>query len=88
MKQIKRMAVLLVTAAFLLLTPVSALAAKQEYVPTKAVFYYLDEGKWVKNYEETYSYTKNGRIKAYTIKYGDDDTSKTTYTWKGNYLKK
>ena len=89
MKQIKRMAVLLVTAAFLLLTPVSALAAKQEYVPTKVVLHRYKEGNWVAIYENNYSYTKNGRIKSLTersLEYGD--TYKTTYTWKGNYLKK
>ena len=88
MKQIKRMAVLLIAASFLLLTPVSALAAKQEYVPTKAVYYELDEGNWVKTFEETYSCTKNGRIKSYTYKSLLGNTGKTTYTWKGNYLKK
>ena len=89
MKQIKRMTVLLITAAFLLLTPVSALAAKQEYVPTKAVYYELDEGNWVKIYEETYICTKNGRIKSYTYKsLMHDSTGKIVYTWKGNYLKK
>jgi hypothetical protein len=63
MKQIKRMAVLLITAAFLLLTPMSALAARQEYAPTKAVFYELEDGNWIECREETYSYTKNGRPK-------------------------
>ena len=89
MKQIKRMAVLLTAAAFLLLTPVSALAARQEYVPTKAVFLELEDGKWVPSYEETYTYTKNGRIKSYTYKsLTSSFTDKITYTWKGNYLKK
>ena len=68
MKQIKRMAVLLIAAAFLLLTPVSALAARKEYVPTKAILYELKDGNWVESDEETYSYTKNARLKAYTNK--------------------
>ena len=89
MKQIKRMAVLLITAAFLLLTPMSALAARQEYAPTKAVFYELKDGNWVASYEETYSYTKNARLKAYTYKsLTSSHTATTTYTWKGNFLKK
>ena len=89
MKQIKRMAVLLITAAFLILTPVSALAARQEYVPTKAVFYDLDAGNWVERYEETFSYTKNARLKAYTNKsLPSGSASQTKYTWRGNFLKK
>ena len=89
MKQIKRMAVLLITAAFLLLTPMSALAARQEYAPTKAVFYELKDGNWVASYEETYSYTKNARLKAYTYKSLTSSHSyKISFTWKGDFLKK
>ena len=89
MKQIKRMAVLLIAAAFLLLTPVSALAAKQEYVPTKAISYELKDGNWVAICEETYSYTKNARLKAYTYKSLTSSHSyKISFTWKGDFLKK
>ncbi len=89
MRQIKRMAVLLIAAALLILTPMSALAARQEYVPTKVVFYELKDGNWVACYEETYSYTKNARLKAYTYKsLTSSYTATTTYTWKGNFLKK
>ena len=89
MKQIKRMTVLLITAAFLLLTPVSALAAKKEYVPTKAIVYELKDGNWVESDEETYSYTKNARLKVFTTRsLTSSYTYKAAYTWKGNFLKK
>ena len=89
MKQIKRMTALLITAVLLILTPVSALAASQEYVPTKAEFYELIGGTWVLQSEETYSYTKNGRIKSVTYKQTSGGSAYTyRYTWKGNYLKK
>ncbi len=89
MKQIKRMAVLLIAAAFLLLTPLSALAARQEYVPTKATLYELKDGNWVAIFEETYSYTKNARLKGYTsTSLNGGYTINAAYTWKGNFLKK
>ena len=89
MKQIKRMTVLLITAALLLLTPVSALAAKKEYVPTKAIVYELKDGNWVESDEETYSYTKNARLKVFTTRsLTSSYTYKAAYTWKGNFLKK
>ena len=89
MTQIKRMAFLLIAAAFLLLTPLSALAARQQYVPTEAVYEYYNAGTWKEVSRESYKYTKNGRITSYTKQnVSDSSVYKLTYKWKGNYLKR
>ena len=66
MRHMKRMTVLLITAAFLILMPANALAAAREYVPTEATYYELKGGKWEEISKQTFSYTKNGRIKSHT----------------------
>ena len=89
MRHMKRMTVLLITAAFLILMPANALAAAKEYVPTEATYYELKGGKWEEISKETFSYTKNGRIKLHTSEIIQSGFSvRTAYTWKGNFLKK
>ena len=88
MKQIKKLTALLMAAALLVLTPVNAMAAaKKEYVPTKAVYLQYMSEKWEPVYEEIFSYTKNGRLRAYTHNsLISPDSATYKMTWKGSYL--
>ena len=86
MKKTKRFIALLLTAALLAMTPLTALAASG-YVPTKGEYYYKEGKKWVKSEVFSYKYKGDGKITEAVYKY-DDGTSKTKYKWKGNKIAK
>ena len=86
MKKTKRFIALLLTAALLAMTPLTALAASG-YVPIKGEYYYKDGKKWVKSEDFSYSYKSNGKITQAYYKY-DGGSSKTKYKWSGNHVVK
>ena len=69
-------------------TFVRAVYAASGYVPTKSTYYYLENGKWKKDAERTYSYNSSGKIKKVTYKYSDGYSGWTKYSWKGNFVTK
>ena len=89
MKQTKRLIALLLTAALLAMTPLTALAlGPAGYVPTKTVTYDKVDGKWVQLSETTSSYKSDGRVTKKITKYTDGTTYTTKYTWGGDRVKK
>ena len=91
MKKIRKFATLLLTAAMLAATSLTALALPSGgYVPTKGTYSYYDSSakKWVKSETITLSYKSDGRLTKRTYKYDEDYVLTTKYTWSGNRIKK
>ncbi|MBR1899490.1 MAG: hypothetical protein IJ820_00295 [Lachnospiraceae bacterium] len=87
MKRVKKLVALLLAVTLLAAIPTVAYAASG-YVPTKATYYYLENGKWNKDSERTLSYNSSGKIKKVTYKYSDGYSGWTKYSWKGNFVTK
>ena len=90
MKGIRKLATLVLTAAMLAATSLTAFALPSGgYVPTKGTYSYYDSSakKWVKQETYTWSYKSDGRLTKRTNKY-DDGTSTIKYTWSGDRVKK
>ena len=91
MKGIRKLATLLLTAAVLAATSLTALALPSGgYVPTKGTYSYYDSSakKWVKSNTYTWSYKSDGRLTKITHKDSDNSSSTTKYTWSGDHIKK
>ena len=89
---------LALVATFSVAAPGGQAAAKSKKMkmPTKLTYYRLDNGKWVKEYTETYKYNKRGDlIKAtdsrgdgpFSIKYKYKKKKKVSGNGKGKYLR-
>lgn len=90
MKRAKKLIGLLLSAAVLALTPLTALALPAGgYVPTSATRYTLNKStnKWEKLTTITYNYTNSGKLTKRTVKW-DGGSCSHTYTWNGNYITK
>ena len=91
MRQMKRLAALLLAAAIIAATPLAALALPAGgYVPVKATQYSWNEktSTWVQTSERTMSYKSDGRKTGNSSVSSSGTNTWTKFKWKGNYVTK